>query len=478
MKQSISIRLFAGLFGVAALLFAVNAQAASTSVADASNAEATAQEEQNVPEEAKAALEDFRAGRFEDAVKKLDEARKKNPDMAPAHLVLAQWFGLANQPRAVRQAIEQAVTLNPDDPEAFVVLGELNLQNGGFTEAELLFARAESMLESFSGSDLRKSNIRKRVLLGNAQVKIARNKKDEAEKALNMVLELDAANLDALNLLGALYFNEDKIDECLATYEKVKTAQPNTLLPEARVAMMYQQKGDEDSKKKAAEYMVSAIKKAPKDGDVRMVATQWSLQVGNIKQAAAQAEAALTLKKDDKNLADAQLLRGVVALFEKDYLKAEEMFQKVLEASPSNFAASNNLALALCEQGENDPEKLRKAEEYAVVNVRQYQNQPEAFSTAAWVTYKKGDYPTAAQLLQKSIELSNGQLNPDTAYYLAATLVKIQTNDAKQAEDNKNRAKEILSKTLENTTPFSMRPEAEELLKTLGGADAPAAPAK
>ena len=463
MKRHFIVLLAAVSFVACTMFLTVNAQAAPTApdaaAAAAPAADAAAPAEAQVPEEVKAALEDFKATKFEDATKKLEEARKKNADMAPPQLILAQWFGLANQPRAVRQAIEQAVNTYPEDPESFVVLAELNLQNGGITEADLLYTKANAVLANFNSSELRKNNITKRTLLGQAQVNIARGKNDEALKLLGDVLAMDAPNVDALNLQGAIFFQQGKAAECLAAYAKVKEAQPNTLLPEARIAMMYQQKGDDESKKEAQKYMVEAIKKAPKDGDVRLVATQWSLQIGNVKQASQQADAALKLKENDANLSDAQLLRGVVALFEKKYDIAEDMFTKVLAATPSNFAASNNLALALCEQG--DEAKLRKAEEYALVNVRQFQDQPEAFSTAAWITYKKGDYNAAAQMLQKSVELSRGQMNPDTAYYLAATLVKLGT------EDGKKQAKDILTKVLENTTPFSMRAEAEELQKSL-----------
>ena len=67
------------------------------------------------------------------------------------------------------------------------------------------------------------------------------------------------------------------------------------------------------------------------------------------------------------------ILRGVVALFEEDYPKAEEYFQLAHLQSPGNFAASNNLALALCEEvdpvtGKPDAAKLRRHLEFAKQN--------------------------------------------------------------------------------------------------------------
>lgn len=453
MKVRFASTMTALLLGVAVMFCFCSAASAVPTVPGGVAAAPATQEE--IPEDIKQAFEDFKQMKFDDAVTKLEQARKANPDLAPAQLLLAQWFSMLNppQPQAVRQAIEVAVTKNPGDPEAYVILAELNLQSGNVTEAEVLYTHSSNLLKSFNESAKRKGEIQKRILLGLSQVYAARGRTADALTQLNAVLQIDPPNLGALDLAGRIYFNDGKIAEAIAAFDKIRAQNEEVLLSEARVALMFQSKGTPKDASKAGEYMQLAIKKAPKDAQVRMAAAQWSIQIGNIKQAASQADAALQLKPDSL---DAQMLRGVIALYERNFTLAEQSFQKILAESPSNFAASNNLALALCEQG--DEAKLKKAEEYAVVNVRQFQNQPEAFSTAAWVLYQKGQYNEAIQLLEKSIQLSNGQMSQDTAYYLAATLNKIG------GEDNVKRAKEIVSKMLEGTTGlFPMRSEAEKL---------------
>ncbi|MBR6436553.1 MAG: hypothetical protein IKS45_08610, partial [Thermoguttaceae bacterium] len=223
----------------------------------------------------------------------------------------------------------------------------------------------------------------------------------------------------------------------------------NILTPEAIVAMFYQQKGE---KNMAATYMAKALEKAPRDLNTRLAAAQWSQMINNLKQAVTQADAALQI--DPKSEA-AMLLRGNFALIQKDYAKAIELYNKILANSPSNFAATNNIALALCETGK--AEDLKRAVEYAGVNAQRFGRQPETFSTLGYVLFKNNAIDDSLKALQQSLQLSGGRMSPDTAYYLCAAL------NAKGAPEGIKQAKEILSKTLEATPTFNMRPEAEKL---------------
>ncbi|MDO4630265.1 MAG: tetratricopeptide repeat protein [Planctomycetia bacterium] len=478
MTHRFSSKLFASLCGVAAssLLFVGVANAAVTQPGDVSNAPAAAAQKEVSPE-LQAAFDDFRNMKFEDATAKLDKIRESDKDMAPSQLILATWLAQITppQPQAVRQAIEVAVTKHPNDPEAYVILAELNLQNSCVTEAEALFDKGATMNASFADSAKRKGEIQKRILIGQAQILALRGKRDEAIATLNNVLKLDEKNIGALNLLGLISFNAEDYDAAINAYTKAREIQPTLLLPQARVAMMCQQKGTDEGKSLAAKYMKEAIAADAKDPQVRIVAAQWSLTIGKAAQAAQQADYAIqilaqqkTAKPDDALTTglynEAKQLRGVIALFEKDYATAEKQFNEILAESPSNFAATNNLALALCEQA--DEAKQKKAVEYAQVNVDRFgQQQPEVFSTAAWVMHKMGKYQECAQLLQRYIQLTSGNMSSDVAYYLAANMEKLADNvsDAEQKANILKQAKEIITKTLENEAPFVMRPEAEAL---------------
>jgi cytochrome c-type biogenesis protein CcmH/NrfG len=138
---------------------------------------------------------------------------------------------------------------------------------------------------------------------------------------------------------------------------------------------------------------------------------------------------------------------------------AEEQFLAATLEEPGNFAASNNLALALVEQGES--EKKRRALQYAERNAQTFQQAAEAWSTLGWVYFLNDKIDQAEQALGKAA--SAGQLSPDTAYYIARVLLK------KYGDDRRDRAKDLLDKAVKTKQPFSKQAEAKQLLKDLKG---------
>jgi Tfp pilus assembly protein PilF len=218
------------------------------------------------------------------------------------------------------------------------------------------------------------------------------------------------------------------------------------------MAIYYQEAGDF---KRAKQYMDAALDREPEDLRTRLVAARWCLQTalreGQLDQAREHAAKAVVL--DDKSL-EAKILRGAVALYQKDYGTAERQFLAAHVLSPSNFAASNNLALALCEQ--KDESKRRRALEYATNNAQQYDKSAEALSTYGWVLYKNNDSARADQVLSQLVRTRVGE---DTLYYAARVATDRRRPDV---------AIKLLERALsDKERPFSMRSEAEELLAQL-----------
>lgn len=389
---------------------------------------------------------------IEGALKKFEEARKTHPEFSPSELMLAKLalqINPQNNGAAARLLIERCVKNNPTDPEAYIFLGDYNLGNGSVTEADLLFRQAGILLKNFQGNPQRKSAMIRQFNAGMAMVLERRDQNEQAKAYLESFLKSDPKNVSAMQQLARIYLKMDKADDAIAQLTKAKQIDKNILTPEVIVAMFYQQKGE---KNMAVTYMTKALEKAPRDLNTRLAAAQWSQMINKIDQAISQADAALQL--DPKSEA-AMLLRGNFALVKKDYAKAIEMYNKILANSPSNFAATNNIALALCETGNKDD--LKRAVEYAGVNAQRFGRQPETFSTLGYVLYKNGDLENSIKALDQSFQLSGGRLSPDTAYYLCAVLA------ATGVENNITRAKDVLTKTLDNVPTFMMRPEAEKL---------------
>lgn len=402
--------------------------------------------------EVKAAIERFQGGDFEGALTNLKLAAKENKDLPPAQIMMAQLFAQAQRAADVRTSLERAVIDDEADPEAYVIMAEVAVMERRITEADLLLNYAKSALQNFTRSETRKNALIIRSEAGLAAVCEAREKWEEAQKYLKAWIAADAKSAAAHQRLARVLFQLKSTDAAvLAELKKAQELDKNSLTPEAVLARFYQARAESGDSQKAETWMATALKAAPKDFATLMSAAQLAAETSTFNKAKDYAAAALEVNKES---IDAKLTLGVVNLLLKDYPAAEKLFYDALQQSPSNFAASNNLALALAEQKE-DAKKM-KALEYAAVNVRQFPKQAEGYSTLGWVYYKLGKLDEAEQSLRTAA--SSGQLSPDTAYYLAKVLVD---------RDKKSDARTLLNVALKSKALFTMRKEAKELLDSI-----------
>jgi Tfp pilus assembly protein PilF len=457
-----------------------------------------------VPEEIKEAAQQFALQNYPKATELLESARKHDPDMQPAHVLLFDWFARTNQTFLARMALERAVMSDPQDPEAYIIMGNIALQERRVTDAELQFLKAQQLLRSFDKSAKRKERMEPVAASGLANVAEAREKWADAQTQLEAVLKLKVNGYDVkksdpptpaeletlsklkpddksfvagtMRRLARAHFQQlkgDHIGKALKFLKDAKTTDPaNVLTSDAALAIFYEQFGDH---KNAKMWMESALQKAPNDLLTLLVAAQWAVETNQLPEAEKNATTALTLAEKayreapaagiaqaEAQLLSARVLRGLIALHKKEFKTAEGYFQEAVILVPNNFAATNDLALALCEQkaadGTPDPDKLRKAQEYAKLNYQQKQRDPEANSTYGWVLYKSGYKGEAERLLRAAASLGN--MLPDTAYYLAQ--VAYDNNSTKHEE-----LKTLLKAALQTKLSFSMRPEAQKLLDKL-----------
>jgi tetratricopeptide (TPR) repeat protein len=396
------------------------------------------------------AIARFRERRWDDALKLLESACKKNPDLPPAQILMAELFARANIPGGARNSLERAVLAVPEDPQAYVILGLSNLREGRVTEADLLLTKANELLKTFAGSAKRKEQMEPAVLNGLAAVEEARERWDKAHALLEKWLRLEPKNANIMLRLARVLFQQKKAPEAFEMLRKAKAEDRNVLTPEAQLALLYEAYPDHENAKK---WMAEALKVAGNDLRTRLVAGQWGLETGQLTYAKEQASKAVQL---DPNSIEARILRGNVALLQRDYKDAEIYYESVVLKHPDNFAATNNLALALVEQDEEA--KKRRGLAYAEQNVRAQDRLSEAWSTYGWALYKNKRVEEAERALRRAA--TAGQISPDTAYYLARVLV----------DQNKEipEARRLLRAALESRRPFYLREEAQSLLDQLG----------
>jgi tetratricopeptide (TPR) repeat protein len=390
------------------------------------------------------ALNLFRQRDAEGALKQLKKAVAQDPELPPASVILAQFFAAANMATGMRNALEQAVKDNPDDPQAYMVFADIAMRDRRLTEAQLLYEKANSLMPKFNVAK-RKKVLEPQVLAGLAMTSEARDDWAAARHYVEKWLTIDPKNTMAMRELAQCMLRQKHVTEALEELVAACKIDKTLLSPEATLAQFYRATGEQ---KETRKWMVQALKNKPSDVRTRLLASQWALETGKLSEAETQADAALKLLADadktdakhtpemDQQQLEALVLRGVVAIFQKNYKAAEQYSQQAYLLKPNNFSASNNLALALAEQGSQD--KKERALAYAEANAQTYgkTNQAgEAYSTYGWVLYRLGRFDEAEKYLRGVIQ--GGTYSPDTAYYYARLLAKRDhVKDAVQLLDN------------------------------------------
>jgi tetratricopeptide (TPR) repeat protein len=385
----------------------------------------------------------------------LDTAVKAHPELPPSRVLMAACFVQLNMSAMARQQLELAVQEMPADPAPYLALGELALQGRRWTEADLCFQRASELAGKLKVDAQRRGMTLQQALFGEAVVAEARSDWPTAQKRIEEIVAKDPKNVTALQHYARALFQQKRVTAALEKLRAARAVNEKLLTPEAVLADFYHQEGD---KANAGKWMKAAIEAAPDDLSTRLAAAEWAMATYQFPMAEKQASAALKL---DPASQEAQMVAGLIALYQKDYAQAAAFFQKIVDQSPSNFQAINNLALALVHQG---PADKKRALEYAQMNAQRASNHPDAFATVGWVLYQLGRSAEAEAAFRKALDLGKGQSSADLAYYLA----RIAT-DRKRYDE----ARKALDAALRSPQPFIQRPAAEQLAEELKKLDLP-----
>lgn len=441
----------------------------------------TAHSMQNDPELKAAqdeAIKKFQAADFEGALNVLKALYQKRPEIVPPQVVMAVLYSQARIARGVLFSLERATMETPNDPEAYILLAEISLGQNAISAADLLLGKAEGLLAQYNANAERKKNLTGALLRFRAQIAEKRGNWELVQQSLVQMGQIQGETSPLLlRQMGVALFQQKKEAEAHAMFDKAYAAEPadkKGLPADATMCQLYQMRGTEGDKKKSRDALELALKAYPKSVEVLALAVMARLGDYDLDAAKTMVttlynvdrEVTMAKNPDATDVSDnTQRLVALVSLYRGEWAVAEQYFQKLVVKSPNDLASVNGLALALCEQG--DQEKLKRAVEYAASNVQKNENNREFLSTLGWILYKAGQKQQAVEVLRRAC--ADGQLNTDTAYYLA----KISMD-----EKNTEQARRLLEAALKNDRPFYMRGEAEKLLQSLPAAAPAPAPAQ
>ena len=427
------------------------AQLTVESLLGAAVANPVASEFSNIAE----AITRFRSGEFQDARQSMVAAYQKHPQVAPPDVMMAKMYLSINQQTAMRQSLESAVKEHPQDPEAYVILGELAWTQRRFTESGLAHEKALPLCTKYSANETREKDIRTRALKGVTRVAVAREEWATAKKHVTTWLNLSPNDQEALAAMGQVLFNlaqnRDDYEKAYGEFKKIYDLNDRSTRPEISMAQLYEQKGELGKAKKLIRL---AVERAESDLNTRLFAARWYLEKGLLKEARDNSDAARKIKPDSF---EAMIFQGQVARHEKDYQAAEKAFRTAHERAPRDLVVIRNLALSLVEQPE-DQAKQSQALDWARLSSQANSdvNQTigrEAMVTLGWVLYRLGRDNEAIRAILTVVQTGRG-LGPESAYFAATILYHNNRPDL---------AKQLLGKILATDTTFPYRDEAENL---------------
>ena len=362
-----------------------------------------------------AAIDLYAKGDVEGAYQLFKKTYDANPDSDPPGVLLALLHSTAGRFLEMRRALEQTAEDYPSDPEAFLQLAGVDIQEGRFLEARLLIERAEKLVDAYPEarpeSDSRLAYLREETLSARANLAERRERYDEAKQLVQKIVDINPNNPQAYWNLGYLSMKLRQYDDAEKAFDKAAELN-NELWPGwLQVASSLDREDLVEEGKSRLELHQDELENASKScrAQVARLFLRWDM----LEEAAKIVEEFATAN-DEKDL-DRWLLSGWVALYSDKYRAAEDFFRNATLVDPESFEASNGLALALLDQ--SNKEKLARARVIAAKNYAAYPDNQEAAVTYAWTLFLSGRQKEASDIF--SPILSSGEMTATVAYYLA-----------------------------------------------------------
>ena len=402
------------------------------------------------PAETHAAIKKFEGGDIEGAYKLLVDVVKRQPQLPPARVMLANMFLTDSRFAEGRMQLERAVVEDPSDPEPHFTFGDLAIRDQRASDAEAQYDRGGELLKQFKGNKNRTADLTFKLHFGRFSVARLREQQVVAEKELRAALKLQPKHPGALRELGRVLFLTDKMDDAYKAFQAAEEVDKGQLPAELAMARLYQQTAQTE---RMVEWLKRGVEKSPKDVRGHVALAHAALVTHDLELA--QTESAAAAKIDPKS-ADVRALLGTVARYRGDLPTAQRHLESAIEKAPGDFSSSNQLALVLADQGAGA--NLQRAITLAKFNLESNPRSPIAAATLGWVTYRAGNVAEAEQGLKAA--MSAGDIGRDGTYFLARVLA-----DRGRTKD----AAKLLQRCLDSAGPFVHLADAEALQKELAG---------
>jgi tetratricopeptide (TPR) repeat protein len=359
----------------------------------------------------------------------LERLAKAYPKVPLVYYQLAQAQLANNDADKAVASLNQALALNPKYADAILLLAEVQIRTGTVAPAivslqqllkqqpqivpgQLLLAEAYRDQGTLDGAaqiyrDLERAyptNAVFPLLLGTTLVQQKNN--DGARAAFEQSLKLAPDNLQALQQMVNLDLIQKQYTAAQQRVRQKITQNPNSAALQVLLADVMAARGDTNQAESA---LTKAIELQPDAQQPYLMLAQLHSAANQNQKALADLQSALAKNPKD---AAALLLMGMTCEAEKDYPRAGDAYEKLLNIVTNNVIAMNNLACLDADHlGQLDKglQLARKARDLAPAN-------PAIADTLGWILCRKGQYASALSLLRESASKLN--TSPEVQYHL------------------------------------------------------------
>ncbi len=367
------------------------------------------------------------------AIAAYQRAEDMDPQNVDATRALAQALLADNQLDAALKQYQTLEKADPEDANTLDRISEIERRQGKYTEAldTIRKARAKdpTSLEAGYNEGLLLD------VLGRYDEAVAVYKQlaDQTSHANGAYTTEEKANRSVfLERLAAVYHEENKTGDAIATYQKmielggeyakrgyqgeVDTYRDAKMFDQATAVCreaVAANPNDRDLKLLLAWELAdtgkldeglalanSQLKGTSADRDIYLQISQIQARLHHWKDAEAALEKAAPFATSKEDKANLIFQKGSLAEQEKHYDQAEQYFHQVLDIDPNNAIALNNLGYMLADKTARYTDALkyiRKAVELEPMN-------GAYLDSLGWVYFKLGDYEPAEDNLRKAVE--------------------------------------------------------------------------
>lgn len=239
---------------------------------------------------------------------------------------------------------------------------------------------------------------------------LAMDKQELAEQRLAEVIERNASNFVAHNLLGELNLSSKRFDVAAEEFKKAMEINPKWAIPYRNLA---------------------STQIATEQPDLAIKTMEEGIEATN---------------------GSALLVTGLAAYLERTGKldSAIEQYRKLLVDTPDSTLAANNLAMLLIEYKEDDESKQEARD---LAKALQTSNNAAYLDTYGWIEYKFGEYARAVEILEKAVAAAPN-----------AAIMRYHLGMAYMAQGNEVQAKDNLTQAIESNIEFRGAEEAKAAL--------------